>query len=631
MRDLRNRVAVGIARSGAARGDERRARPSRARQRRRARRRAYRTRRSPALDHRPYRRRPADYERGRHVRRRSERRDLQLPGAAPRARPRRPRVPHALRHRGDRPSLRGARPRLRAPPARHVRDRDLGRAQAPARARARPLRDQAALLPPRRRRTRVRVGAARIAARRDRSRRARGVPCVQLDPRAVLDLPRYPQAARRPSARLARGRQRRPSTATRAPRRSSVRTCARTTRQSCSRSLRARLRDSVRAHLLADVPVGVLLSGGVDSAALAAFAAEESGERVHTFTIGFEERSFDERADARRVAERYDTDHHELLVRPDPTLLLPALADAFDEPFADSSALPTYLVSELAASHVKVALSGEGGDELFGGYYTYAADLLAERFGTLARLARPAVERLPTSTSKASFDYKAKRFVRAAHLPPLERHHGWKEIFSADARTEITGRTRRVRPGGRVPRALPRDRRSRRARAPAGRRLRRLPRRRSAREDRPRVDGALARSARAVPRRGGDESRIRPARRDTRCVGCRRRCCCGRPSRRCCRTRWCTDASEASRFPAAAWLRGDLAPFARETLSAETLRRQGFFRPESVSRLIDEHVAGAEDRSRRLWGLLAFTLWYERHVESDPPQLHSARMDSLVA
>ncbi len=84
-------------------------------------------------------------------------------------------------------------------------------------------------------------------------------------------------------------------------------------------------------------------------------------------------------------------------------------------------------------------------------------------------------------------------------------------------------------------------------------------------------------------------------------------------------------------IPAAAWLRGDLAPFARETLSAETLRRQGFFRPESVSRLIDEHVAGAEDRSRRLWGLLAFTLWYERHVESDPPQLHSARMDSLVA
>src|SRR3954469_13819810 len=204
--------------------------------------------------------------------------------------------------------------------------------------------------------------------------------------------------------------------------------------------LRARMRDSVRAHLLSDVPVGVLLSGGVDSAALAALAAQETPEAVHTFTIGFAERSFDERADARLVADRYGTEHHELLVRPEPELLLQALADAFDEPFADSSALPTYLVSQLAAEHVKVALSGEGGDELFGGYYTYAADLFADRLAPFARLARPLVEALPASTRKASLDYKAKRFVRAAHLPPLERHHGWKEIFSPQARAELTGR-----------------------------------------------------------------------------------------------------------------------------------------------------------------------------------------------
>src|SRR5581483_1800819 len=137
---------------------------------------------------------------------------------------------------------------------------------------------------------------------------------------------------------------------------------------------RARLRDSVRAHLIADVPVGVLLSGGVDSGALAALAAQESSGPVRTFSIGFEEASFDELADARSVAERYGTIHRELTLRPDAALLLPALADAFDEPFADSSALPTYLVSRLASEDVKVALSGEGGDELFGGYYTYVAD-----------------------------------------------------------------------------------------------------------------------------------------------------------------------------------------------------------------------------------------------------------------
>src|SRR6185312_10594245 len=110
--------------------------------------------------------------------------------------------------------------------------------------------------------------------------------------------------------------------------------------------LRARLRDSVRAHLLADVPVGVLLSGGVDSGALAALAALESSNPVQTFSIGFDEGSFDELADARKVAELYETDHHELVVKPDAAELLPKLAEAFDEPFADSSALPTYLVSE---------------------------------------------------------------------------------------------------------------------------------------------------------------------------------------------------------------------------------------------------------------------------------------------
>src|SRR5919197_1304927 len=201
--------------------------------------------------------------------------------------------------------------------------------------------------------------------------------------------------------------------------------------------LRERLRDSVRAHLVADVPVGVLLSGGIDSSALTALAAEVSDERVRTFSIGFEERSFDELDRARLVAKRFDTDHHELVLRPVASELLPRLVEAFDEPFADSSALPTYLVSQLAAEHVKVVLSGEGGDELFGGYYTYVADLLAPRLGWAAAAARPLVELLPSSSRKVPLEYRAKRFARGARLPALERHHAWKEIFSPDARAEL--------------------------------------------------------------------------------------------------------------------------------------------------------------------------------------------------
>src|SRR6266511_3717701 len=381
--------------------------------------------------------------------------------------------------------------------------------------------------------------------------------------------------------------------------------------------LRARLRDAVRAHLVADVPVGVLLSGGIDSATLAALAAEEMSEPLRTFSIGFEERSFDELGDARLVAQRYGTRHRELVLRPDAALLLPALADAFDEPFADSSALPTYLVSQLAAEDVKVALSGEGGDELFGGYYTYVADLLALRASGAARLARPLVERLPTSTARASFDYKAKRFVRAAHLPPLERHHGWKEIFSADARTELTSETSAFDPVD-----LLRARYAETAGADELARLQdvdlgvylvddllvktdRASMAHSLEARVPYLDTVVTNLALALPTR----HKVR---------GLSKKVLLRKAAEPLLPREIVHGKKRGFSIPAAAWLRGELAPFARETLSADVLRRQGFFRPEVVGRLLDDHVSGREDRSRQLWGLLAFTLWHERHVERAP-------------
>src|SRR3954469_9501191 len=353
--------------------------------------------------------------------------------------------------------------------------------------------------------------------------------------------------------------------------------------------LRGRMRDSVRAHLVSDVPVGVLLSGGVDSCMLTALAAEGTSEPLRTFSIGFEERSYDELADARLVAERYGTVHRELVLQPDAALLLPALADAFDEPFADSSSLPTYLVSRLAAEDVKVALSGEGGDELFGGYYTYAADLLAERWGGLAAPLRPIVERLPSSSRKASFDYKAKRFVRAAHLPPLERHHGWKEIFSPDLRAELRGVRSAFDPVD-----LLRERFAETAGAPLLARLQdvdlgtylvddllvktdRASMAHSLEARVPFLDPVVAGFALALPTR----HKVR---------GTAKKVLLRKAAAPLLPRRIVHGRKRGFSIPAAAWLRGELEPFARETLSDETLRRQGFLRAEAVRRVIDRHV-----------------------------------------
>jgi asparagine synthase (glutamine-hydrolysing) len=394
--------------------------------------------------------------------------------------------------------------------------------------------------------------------------------------------------------------------------------------------LRGRLRDSVRAHLIADVPVGVLLSGGVDSSLLAALAAQESGEAVHTFSIGFEERSFDELDDARSVASMYGTRHEELTLRPDAALLLPRLAETFDEPFADSSALPTYLVSELAARHVKVALSGEGGDELFGGYYTYAADLLALRVGRFTRGVRPLVERLPSSSRRASFDYKAKRFVRGAGLPPLERHHAWKEIFSPDLRAELTGRRLAFDPVDLM-----------RARFEETEGAELLTRLQDVDLGTYLVDDLLVKTDRAsmahslearVPYLDPVVSGLAlalPTRLKVR--GLRKKVLLRKAAAPLLPRRIVYGRKRGFSIPAAAWLRGELEPFARDVLAPDTLRRQGFFRPELVARLIDRHVAGEEDLSRQLWGLLAFTLWHQHHVERTPGPLREPRLAEAVA
>src|SRR6476646_6038191 len=319
--------------------------------------------------------------------------------------------------------------------------------------------------------------------------------------------------------------------------------------------LREVLDDSVRAHLVADVSVGVLLSGGVDSGGLAALASAHAGEPLRTFSIGFEEEGFDELSRARLVAERY------------------------------------------------------------GGYYTYVADRLARRVGRLAPLARPLAEALPSRHDRVGFDYKAKRFARAAALPPLERHHGWKEIFSAQDRAGLAG----AAASAWDPLDLYRERYAETAGADPLARMQdvdlgiylvddllvktdRLSMAHSLELRVPFLDQKVAEFAFSLPRR----AKVR---------GFQKKRLLRRALAPLLPDEIVQGRKQGFSIPLAAWLRGPLEPFARETLAPSALARQGLLDPAAVTPILDRHISGREDLSRQIWGLMALTLWFDRYAD----------------
>jgi asparagine synthase (glutamine-hydrolysing) len=196
------------------------------------------------------------------------------------------------------------------------------------------------------------------------------------------------------------------------------------------------LKDSVKRRLISDVPLGVFLSGGIDSSAVVAMMAELMRPKdIKTFSIGFKEKSFDESSDARRVAEYFGTDHHEEILGPDTMLgVLPNILDTLDEPFADSSIIPTYLVSKFTRRHVTVALGGDGGDELFAGYPSFLAHRLNSYFSCVPDAvkkfsARALAAMVPISNNYMSLNFKARRFFRGLDFPDEIRHQVWIGSF----------------------------------------------------------------------------------------------------------------------------------------------------------------------------------------------------------
>ncbi len=395
---------------------------------------------------------------------------------------------------------------------------------------------------------------------------------------------------------------------------------ARRTEDSYSEELHALLKTVVKQHLLSDVPLGVFLSGGLDSSALVALMRQVSSQPIRTFSIGFEEQSYDELDFARTVAREFETDHHELVVRPKAADLLPDLIRHFDEPFADSSAIPVYCLSRLAREHVKVALSGEGGDEVFAGYETYAAHRIAQFYKRLppilSRAAIPAViRRLPVSHRRVSFDYKARRFLDAALLPPADALYGWKVIFTEEAKAALyTSGT----DGLEDPRRLFRAAYDECSASDALTRLQYidtkiyLPDDLLVKADRmsmavslearvPFLDHRLVELMAAWPRR-------------LKFRGLTKKYILKRTMSPYLPPRVVYGKKRGFNVPIPVWIGGELRELVHDVLSSSRIRDVGFFRPEVVEELIRAHEERRRDNSRNLFGLLMFMLWHEEYV-----------------
>jgi len=213
----------------------------------------------------------------------------------------------------------------------------------------------------------------------------------------------------------------------------------------CIEKLKWYIDDSVRKRMISDVPLGSFLSGGIDSSLITAFMTRQSSQKVKTFSVSFDDKSFDESRYARQIASFLGTEHYEEKLTPRMLLdLVPQIMSVLDEPFADASVIPTYLLSKFTRENVIVALSGDGGDEVFAGYPTYQAHKMARYFPKMVyRIAKGVVNWLPVSDDDITFDFKAKKFISGIPYTPEIRHQIWlgsfepfqkRKLFSAEVR-----------------------------------------------------------------------------------------------------------------------------------------------------------------------------------------------------
>jgi asparagine synthase (glutamine-hydrolysing) len=385
------------------------------------------------------------------------------------------------------------------------------------------------------------------------------------------------------------------------------------------------LRDAVRVRLMSEVPVGAFLSGGIDSSAIVALMAQESSDKVKTFSIGFEEQDFSELHHARRVAEYVGSDHHEFIVRPDAMEILPTLVEHYGEPFADSSAIPSYYVSRETRKYVTVALNGDGGDECFAGYERYAGMNVAQRYMKLLPAAvrngivKNLANALPQIQSRKNPLRKIQRFAAVASQPAVQRYLSWVSAFDEKAKLNLySGKFRartaqfstvgflepwfaRVNGGGIVDASLLTDT------------MTYLPNDLLVKMDiasmtvslearSPFLDHHLMEFAASLP----EQLKLR---------GVTTKYLLKRVLRKFVPEENLSRAKMGFGVPIADWFRGSMRSFLRETLLSERALSRGMFDRNRVRQLVEQHVENKVNHDQGLWSLLMLELWFQRFID----------------
>jgi asparagine synthase (glutamine-hydrolysing) len=401
--------------------------------------------------------------------------------------------------------------------------------------------------------------------------------------------------------------------------------------------LRELLADAVKEQMVADVPLGAFLSGGVDSTIIAGLMQRASSRPVQTFSIGFGDPAFDETAYAELAAKHLGTEHHTFRVEPKAWETLPALADLFDEPFADSSALPTWYVSRETRREVTVALTGDAGDELFAGYDRYRAVAMTALLDRLparprAALSGPLARALPTSVKAKTHVRKVKRMLEAINDPPVTRYLRWICQFDEPARMALyseswldslaeagASRPDDADPVSTLTRAFDaapdRDAVTRTTIADT---LTYLPCDLLVKVDMASMAHGLECRGPFLDHRVVELAASLPIGRKLRLRGGRSKVVLKEAFADLLPPPIRTRPKMGFGVPLDRWFRGELKDELRSVLLDPLTASRGLFRPEAVARLIDEHVTLQRDHAYKLWGLLMLELWFRHHLDPTP-------------